>query len=156
MLMTIFKCLSLLLFPIPGFFSRITDRLSSVLLNVLKRVYIIVSTILLWDTWLLICRTAITRDARRRRLLLLLLFVLPLLLLGGKSPFKNILSPFLINRINSHRRYFLSNIDCGISFPLVQIFSWEDFCWLWFRKITWLCQDSVRPGSGLKNRSRNR
>ncbi|XP_063697444.1 klaroid protein [Culicoides brevitarsis] len=66
-----------------GFLTRITNRFSSVLLNVLKRVYLIVSTILLFDTWLLLCRSTLVRDARRRRFLLLLLFLLPLLLLGA-------------------------------------------------------------------------
>lgn len=132
--------------------------MSSVSLNVLKRVYLLVSTILLFDTWLLISRTAIVRDARRRRFLLLLLFLLPLLLLGGKSKKSlNPLSHFLTNLINTshYHRHFLSTVNHGIPFALANIFPWEVFRGIQFHPKLRLSQISIKPESRTEIRSRS-
>lgn len=65
--------------------SRTVQSVVSAWLAVLKQFYIVTSTILTIDTWLLMSRANKLMGERKRRFLLLLVFLLPLLLLGGKS-----------------------------------------------------------------------
>lgn len=65
-------------------FKRAIRQVVQAWLAVLKRFYIVISTILTIDTWLLMSRSNRLMGERKRRFLLILLFLLPLLLLGGK------------------------------------------------------------------------
>lgn len=64
--------------------SRFVSLVTSIWLSVLRRCYVIISSLLTIDTWLLMSRSSALMGERKRRFLLLLLFLLPLLLFGGK------------------------------------------------------------------------
>uniref|UniRef100_A0A182SS56 Uncharacterized protein n=1 Tax=Anopheles maculatus TaxID=74869 RepID=A0A182SS56_9DIPT len=71
-----------------GFFARVTDGMTSFFVNVFKRIYLFISSVLFLDAWLL--QTAavnseqqLQRVQRKRRFLLFLLVLLPFLVIGG-------------------------------------------------------------------------
>ncbi|XP_050073060.1 klaroid protein [Anopheles maculipalpis] len=71
-----------------GFFARVSDGVTSFFVNVFKRIYLFISSVLFLDAWLL--QTAavdneqqLQRGQRKRRFLLFLLVLLPFLLTGA-------------------------------------------------------------------------
>uniref|UniRef100_A0A182P1Z6 SUN domain-containing protein n=1 Tax=Anopheles epiroticus TaxID=199890 RepID=A0A182P1Z6_9DIPT len=70
-----------------GFFARVYGFVSSFFVNVFKRIYLLISSILFLDAWLLQTSAANAEQQkvglRKRRYLLCLLVLLPFLLIGG-------------------------------------------------------------------------
>uniref|UniRef100_A0A9I3EI03 Uncharacterized protein n=1 Tax=Anopheles dirus TaxID=7168 RepID=A0A9I3EI03_9DIPT len=70
-----------------GFFTRVYGFVSSLFINLFKRIYLMISSVLFLDAWLL--QTSATNveqqqvGQRKRRFLLFLLVLLPFLLIGG-------------------------------------------------------------------------
>uniref|UniRef100_A0A182M9B8 Uncharacterized protein n=1 Tax=Anopheles culicifacies TaxID=139723 RepID=A0A182M9B8_9DIPT len=70
-----------------GFFARVSDFVTSFFVNVFKRIYLFISSVLFLDAWLL--QTAAVNaeqqqgGQRKRRFLMFLLLLLPFLLIGG-------------------------------------------------------------------------
>jgi hypothetical protein len=67
-----------------GLIGRFYDSLVSVFLKVTSKFYILLSSILYLDVWLLKSSTTTLENKKRKRFLLALLLLLPLLLLGGE------------------------------------------------------------------------
>ncbi|EAA04747.4 AGAP007310-PA [Anopheles gambiae str. PEST] len=70
-----------------GFFSRVYGFVTSFFVNVFKRIYLLISSVLFLDAWLLQTSAANAEQQKigqkKRRFLLFLLVLLPLLLIGG-------------------------------------------------------------------------
>ncbi|XP_035917307.1 LOW QUALITY PROTEIN: uncharacterized protein LOC118514491 [Anopheles stephensi] len=71
-----------------GFFARVSDGMMSFFVNVFKRIYLFISSVLFLDAWLLQTAAAnseqqLQRGQRKRRFLLFLLVLLPFLLIGA-------------------------------------------------------------------------
>uniref|UniRef100_A0A182TSF0 Uncharacterized protein n=1 Tax=Anopheles melas TaxID=34690 RepID=A0A182TSF0_9DIPT len=70
-----------------GFFSRVYGFVTSFFVNVFKRIYLLISSVLFLDAWLLQTSAANAEQQkigqRKRRFLLFLLVLLPFLLIGG-------------------------------------------------------------------------
>jgi hypothetical protein len=68
-----------------GIFARGFESFKRFVLLGFSKVYILISTILCFDTWLLYTRSEnVVENRKRKRFLLLLLILLPLLLFGGE------------------------------------------------------------------------
>lgn len=65
-----------------GWFSRISSVVTGSILSVFRYVYLAISTVLFFDTWLL--RSGNASSPTKKRFLLLLLILLPMLLIAGK------------------------------------------------------------------------
>ncbi|XP_049297692.1 klaroid protein isoform X1 [Anopheles funestus] len=70
-----------------GFFARVSGYVTSFFVNLFKRIYLFISSVLFLDTWLLQTASANTEQQqggqRKRRFLMFLLLLLPLLLIGA-------------------------------------------------------------------------
>lgn len=68
-----------------GFFSKIYHFCNMLVTSVFKKVYLLISSVLFLDTWLLQTSSSDVQQGRRKRkFLLFLLVLLPFLLFGGK------------------------------------------------------------------------
>lgn len=73
-------------FPV-GFFGKVSSLFNALLTGIFKKLYLLISTVLFLDTWLLQTSASdVTQGRRKRKFLLWLLILLPFLLFGGKSP----------------------------------------------------------------------
>uniref|UniRef100_A0A182JXE7 SUN domain-containing protein n=1 Tax=Anopheles christyi TaxID=43041 RepID=A0A182JXE7_9DIPT len=81
-----------------SFFSRVYGFVSSFFVNVFKRIYLLISSVLFLDAWLLQTSAANTEQQqlgqRKRRLLLFLLVLLPFLVIGDPSALETIRASF--------------------------------------------------------------
>ncbi|XP_055623870.1 klaroid protein isoform X2 [Toxorhynchites rutilus septentrionalis] len=116
-----------------GFFSKIYSLFTTLVTNIFKNVYLVISKILFLDTWLL--QTSVSdakRGRRKRKFLLLLLTLLPFLLFGAflladeeqtivlpaskratiaLSSLAHILPPLSAEEFDNLRRSFLRKLD---------------------------------------------
>lgn len=121
----------------------------------ISKVYLIISTILCLDTWILHTRSEnVQENRKRKRFLLGLLFLLPLLLLGGTyiylDPPKNISFPKLslpqLPNISFPKIVFPSIPKISFDFKWSEI-SWPT--WLTFPQFTWPSFDFSFPSISL-------
>ncbi|KAL9701615.1 hypothetical protein quinque_005056 [Culex quinquefasciatus] len=67
-----------------GFFGKISSLFNALLTGIFKKLYLLISTVLFLDTWLLQTSASdVTQGRRKRKFLLWLLILLPFLLFGG-------------------------------------------------------------------------
>uniref|UniRef100_A0A1Q3FWT8 Uncharacterized protein n=1 Tax=Culex tarsalis TaxID=7177 RepID=A0A1Q3FWT8_CULTA len=67
-----------------GFFGKLSSLFNALLTSIFKKLYLLISTVLFLDTWLLQTSASdVTQGRRKRKFLLWLLVLLPFLLFGG-------------------------------------------------------------------------
>lgn len=88
------NCLSVVkLWSVSGIIRRSFESAKQYILLGFSKVYLLLSTILCLDTWILYTRSEnVVENRRRKRFLLLLLILLPLLLAGGEYSLNNLSS----------------------------------------------------------------
>lgn len=98
-----------------GFIGKAYSMFSSVTTAIFKKVYLLISSVLFLDTWLLQTASSdIQQGRRKRKFLLLLLILLPLLLFGGIYLF---LDPTPLNSLREH----LANPLLNYNFKLPEL-----------------------------------
>uniref|UniRef100_A0A182XYJ7 Uncharacterized protein n=1 Tax=Anopheles stephensi TaxID=30069 RepID=A0A182XYJ7_ANOST len=102
-----------------GFFARVSDGMMSFFVNVFKRIYLFISSVLFLDAWLLQTAAAnseqqLQRGQRKRRFLLFLLVLLPFLLIGGTLLY---LDPTALDTVRASLPSALPDLPAALKLP---------------------------------------
>lgn len=129
-----------------GLFSRIYHFANMLVTSVFKKVYLLISSVLFLDTWLLQTSSSDVQQGRRKRkFLLLLLILLPFLLFGGIYLY---LDPTPLQSLRENLANPLLNYDLKLDLPdteAAKAFAWEK--WDSARHFTEYYFDSMKLAS---------
>lgn len=101
-----------------GFFAKAYSLFNSLLTSIFKKLYLLISTVLFLDTWLLQTSASdVTQGRRKRKFLLWLLVLLPFLLFGGICLY---LDPAPIESLREHLANPLLEYDFKLGLPDVE------------------------------------